>query len=257
MRNFFAAIITGFVYSGLLASIVWGVRTLYRRIRKWIRRNVIENTHFQVVGESYARIDTEEKVVALTFDDGPYPPFTDELLALLRELHVQATFFIIGEHIERYRTSAMKVVSEGHQVGNHTYSHPQMLSLSLKRMRNEIRDTDALIRSVGYLPPTVFRAPFGLKFLKLPLLLWALGKKHVLFDFFPLPRDWDGATPDAVVGSILENVRPGSIIVLHDGNAVAAPLVCDYTKLLVHKLRGLGYSFVTVDELIQKSKQAA
>lgn len=230
------------------------LKNIKSRVRaKWL--NVIENPHRQVFGEFYYRIPLEEKVVALTYDDGPYEPYTNNLLSVLDRHEIKATFFFVGNKIEKYLEAAKLAHQKGHQIANHSYSHPKLTFKSPSFVRKEIEKTDRLIRSIGVNYEIVFRAPFGNKFLVLPYMLWRLGKKHILFDFFPNPRDWWGSKPEEVVWSILEQTRPGSIIVLHDGNPTAAPLVCEYTDLLITKLKQKGYRFETVKGILELGRK--
>ena len=230
------------------------LKKIWKKLKAKIR-NFLDNPHFQLFGEYHFRVPLKEKVVALTFDDGPLDPYTSDLLAVLDFHNVKATFFLVGREIEKSFETAKLIHRNGHQIGNHSYSHKRFLSKSLKFMFDEIQRTDELIRSLGVKYRIDFRAPYGNKFLKLPYVLWKLGKKHILFDFFPNPRDWKGASEEDVVGSILEQVRPGSIIVLHDGNITAAPFVCSYTDLLIRRMKERGYRFVRVDEILDINKK--
>ena len=227
---------------------------MIKKIRQFFRNRISENTHFQLFGEYYYRIPTEEKVVALTYDDGPLDPYTGQLISVLEKHKVQATFFFIGKRIECHTETAKLALKHGHQIANHSYSHPKFSRKSIKFTIDEINKTDQLIRDLGVNYEIVFRAPYGNRFLILPYVLKKLKKKQVLFDFFPNPRDWWGSKPEEVVYSILQQVRPGSIIVLHDGNTTAAPLVCDYTDLLITEMKKLGYRFLRVDELLSLNK---
>lgn len=216
---------------------------------KW--RAYTDDPHRQLFGEFHYRIPTEERVVALTFDDGPLEPYTSNLLKVLDIHGVKATFFLVGANIEQYGEVARQCHLRGHQIGNHSYSHPRLTSKSLDFIKKQIEKTDELIRSLGVRYEIDFRAPYGNKFIKLPYLLWRLKKKHILFDFFPNPRDWWGRPADEVVNSILKLVRPGSIIVLHDGNKDAAPFVCEYVDMLIIEMKKRGYQFVTVNALLE------
>ncbi len=245
-----------FALPALMLAAIIGIRRAAAFTRAMMRRHLVDNPHVQLIGEHIARVETDRKIIALTFDDGPYSPYTEQLLDLLSEMKTPATFFLVGEHIERYRQCAERIVQEGHQVGNHSYSHPRFFGVPFRKIREEVERTDTLIRSIGYRHPISFRAPYGIKFVRLPLMLYWLKKRHVLFDVWPEPSDCLGAPVESVVGSIAEKVSPGSIIVLHDGNTFAAPNVCQYARLLVARLRDEGYSFVTVDQLIAQRKIA-
>lgn len=221
-----------------------------RRLDELLRRRYIENFRWQPFGEYYNRVPTTERVVALTFDDGPLPPYTDELLAVLARHRVRATFFFIGENIERHRDAAARALAAGHQLGNHSYSHPRLYHKRPAFIRAQIASTDALLRGLGVTGDIPFRAPYGAGFLMLPWILLRARRQHVLFDFFPDPPDWRDTPPDAVVASIDAQKRPGSIIVLHDGNPRAGVHVAETTDRLIPRLSEQGYRFATVSELL-------
>ena len=225
------------------------LRRAVRPLNDILRRDFIENFHWQPFGDYHTRVPTSERIVALTFDDGPLPPYTDELLAVLARRRVRATFFFVGEKIERYPEAAARVLAAGHQLGNHSYSHPRLYHKSPAFIRTQIESTDALLRELGVTGDIPFRAPYGASFVLLPWILWRSGRQHVLFDFFPDPRDWHGAPAEAVAASVVEQARPGSIIVLHDGNPHAGVNVAAISDLVIARLGEQGYRFATVAEL--------
>ena len=116
---------------------------------------------YQLFGEIVSSVDTHEKVIALTFDDGPTAAYTNEILAILDQYGVKATFFVIGREVEENPEYARSIVEAGHELGNHSWSHPNMSLLSLDRIADEIERTDAAIRAVGYEGELHFRPPFG------------------------------------------------------------------------------------------------
>lgn len=237
----------------LLLLELYLVRRLIRILRVDLRQRLAllaDSLRWQWIGELRYRIKTDEKVVALTFDDGPYEPYTSELLQTLDELEVKATFFIIGQRMERFPGVVEKTLAGGHQVGNHSYSHLPLINSSLPVIREEIERVDILLQAAGVTQPIALRAPYVRKGILLPYLLWRTKRVHTVFDFFPDPRDWWAASVELVSKSIIDQTRPGSILVLHDGNARAAPHVVGYTRAVVQGLHQKGYRFVTVDELV-------
>jgi peptidoglycan/xylan/chitin deacetylase (PgdA/CDA1 family) len=202
---------------------------------------------FQVFGELYYRVETSERVVALTFDDGPGPANTPAVLELLARHQVKATFFMVGQNIERHRELAARVLAEGHQLGSHSYSHSRLVLVSPSYVEEEIARTDALLREVGVRGEILFRAPFGKKLFVLPWVLSRQGRKHVTFDVVPD----DHATQDAelITARALEATRPGSIILLHDGWG-AKPGTIEAAGRIIESLKAQGYRFVTVSELL-------
>jgi peptidoglycan/xylan/chitin deacetylase (PgdA/CDA1 family) len=202
---------------------------------------------FQLFGELYHRVETPERVVALTFDDGPGPANTPAVLELLAKHQVKATFFMVGRNIEKHRELAARVLAEGHQLGSHSYSHSRMVLSSTSFIEEELSRTDALLREVGVRGEILFRAPFGKKLFTLPWVLSRQGRKHITFDVVPD----DHATQDAalITSRVLEATRPGSIILLHDGWA-AKPGTIEAAGRIIESLKGQGYRFVTVSELL-------
>jgi peptidoglycan/xylan/chitin deacetylase (PgdA/CDA1 family) len=202
---------------------------------------------FQLFGELHARVETSEKVVALTFDDGPKPGQTEAILDILKRHEVKASFFMVGRRIERHRELAARVLAEGHQLGNHSYSHRRLIFKSPSYIQEEIDKTDALLRGLGVEGEIHFRAPFGKKLVVLPWLLSRNGRKHITFDVVP----GDDATQDVelLTSRVMESVRPGSIILFHDGGQ-DKPGTIQATERVIGRLREQGYRFVTVSELL-------
>lgn len=202
---------------------------------------------FQLMGELHDRVETSEKVVALTFDDGPKPGQTEAILDILKRHEVKASFFMVGQNIERNRELATRVLAEGHQVGNHSYSHHRLIFKSPSYIREEIEKTDALLRGLGVEGEIYFRAPHGKKLVVLPWILKQAGRKHITFDAVSM----DDQTQDVeqLTSRVMESVRPGSIILFHDGGR-AKPGTIQAVEIVIGKLREQGYRFVTVSELL-------
>lgn len=203
---------------------------------------------FQLFGELYPRVETSEKVVALTFDDGPRLGQTEEILGILKRHEVKASFFMVGERIERHRELAARVLAEGHQLGNHSYSHHRLIFKSPSYVREEIDKTDALLRGLGVEGEILFRAPHGKKLVVLPWLLKQGGRKHITFDAVSM----DDQTQDVeqLTSRVMESVRPGSIILFHDGGR-EKPGTIQAVDIVIGKLKEQGYRFVTVSELLK------
>ena len=123
---------------------------------------------FQFFGEIYPRVETTKKIVALTFDDGPSHSQTNEILSVLRDENVKATFYLIGNEIEKNQGEAEKMIAEGHEIGNHTYNHERMILVSPSFVKNEIDKTDELIKKAGYKGEITFRPPYCRKLFALP-----------------------------------------------------------------------------------------
>lgn len=202
---------------------------------------------YQVFGTLLTRVDTDEKVIAITFDDAP-TAYTEEVLDVLKQKQVPATFYAIGQQIEEYPDLAKQIVAAEHELGNHTYSHQRMIFKSQDFIDSEVQTTNRLIRDAGYEGEITFRPPNGKKLLGLP---WYLSKhdiKNIMWDVEP---ETSGSTAESFVSNAVENVRPGSVILLH-------PL-CDTCgeqrkalPLIIDALQAEGYTFVTVADLLKK-----
>ena len=184
------------------------------------------------------------KEVALTFDDGPWPGATDRVLAILRRLHVRATFFMVGRQVEAYPGVVRRVEAAGHEIGNHSFDHPEgFAGLTEERVAAEMSDTSALLADLGVVP-TSFRPPGGSYDDGVVSAARAQGMRTVLWDIDP--RDWvTGESPKLIVSTVLRRVRPGSIVLLHDGGGDAQHTI-EALPDLIRGLRHRGYRFVAI-----------
>lgn len=200
---------------------------------------------FQVFGEIYSRIETDQKAVALTFDDGPTLRHTDEILQILREENVQATFYLTGAEIEKNPNETPKIIAAGHEIGNHSYNHKRMVLVSPSFVKNEIEKTDELIRKSGYEKDITFRPPFGKKLFALPWFLSKNNRKTITWDIEP---ETFYEKSDEIVKFTAENAANGSIILLHvmyESRAESMKSV----RPIIQSLRKKGFEFKTVSQL--------
>lgn len=204
---------------------------------------------FQVFGEIVPRVARPDSVVALTFDDGPTPPYTDSVLALLAGRGVRATFFVTGRETEAHPVLARRIVAAGHELGNHSYTHPRLLLKTPGRVRDELDRTDAAIRAAGHTGPIYFRPPYGKKLFVLPWVLARSGRTTVTWDIEPESYPDVARSAERIAAHVVERARPGSIVLLHlmyesrRTSRAALPLVID-------GLRARGYRFVPLSELL-------
>ncbi|HOG45854.1 MAG TPA: polysaccharide deacetylase family protein [Anaerolineae bacterium] len=204
---------------------------------------------FQFFGSLVQRVETAEPLVALTFDDGPTPGHTEEVLALLRAQGVRATFFLIGKEVEANPTQARLIVADGHQVGNHTYSHATMVAQSLPFTRQEVERTDELIRAAGYQGQILLCMPGCKRLFLLPLYLQQTNRTTVIWDVEPESYPEVDASTERIAAHVLERARPGSIILLHVMYSSRARTMAALPAI-IEGLRAKGYRFVTVSELL-------
>jgi len=201
---------------------------------------------------TFSQVNVDGPYIAMTFDDGPSGPPTNNtarLLDLAARKHIKLTFFLIGENAAHYPELVQRELAEGHQVGNHSYTHPNLAKMSDGAVRSEIQKTqDAIINAAGY-KPVIMRPPYGS--LSASQRRWVandFGFKIILWDVDPL--DWRNPGASVVAQRIIAGTRPGSIILSHDihsGTVDAMPQVFD-------TLLAKGYKFVTVSELLAMDK---
>ncbi len=204
---------------------------------------------FQLFGQIVPRVETSQPVVALTFDDGPAPQYTEQVLSILHDFRVPATFFVIGRELEANPELCRQMVAQGHELGNHTFAHTPMVLTSLSFVREEIERTDALIRNCGYHGVIHFRPPNAKKLIVLPYYLQATGRPDILWDVEPDSYPEIANRADGIVAYVLEHARPGSIILLHVQNGSRTESM-DAVPGIVKGLHEKGYGFVTVSELL-------
>lgn len=204
----------------------------------------------QVFGEIKSQAMISEKVVALTFDDGPTPDKTNQILQILAEEQIPATFFLIGQEVQQHPQLVRQILAAGHQVGNHSFSHQRMIFKSPAFVAGEIEQTDKLLRDSGVDGVIYFRPPYGKKLLVLP---WYLMKHHrvsVTWDVAPENFPKIAKDPQALVDYTVQQTKPGSIILLHvmyDSRQATMQAV----PQIIRQLKAQGYRFVTVHELLK------
>jgi peptidoglycan-N-acetylglucosamine deacetylase len=178
------------------------------------------------------------RIVRLTFDDGPVRATTPRVLNVLSNYRVNATFFVIGQRARRYPHLVKREHREGHSVQNHTYTHPDLTTLGNAGIRRELRATNRAIKAAGVPRPYRFRPPRGITNARVRSVGASLGLIQTLWSVDP--HDWADPPPTVICKRVVSNVRPGSIVLLHDGsgaNTVEA-LPC-----IIKRLRAQGYGF--------------
>ena len=213
--------------------------------------------------------DTDEKVVALTFDDGPYPPYTEALLDVLASNGVHATFFLTGANLAAHRELGERMIRAGHAVANHSWDGAVLAFTAPVGIRDRIERTDRLLREIGWQGPIDFRAPRGMVGPATLFWRWREGHRQVLGtavgDWLPpggrdgdcaMPLDCGCPTQDAGVleARLLAAAKPGAILIVHDGfdggpGADRSGSV-EAVRRVIPKLRAEGYRFATVPELL-------
>ena len=197
-----------------------------------------------------------EKVVALTFDDGPNPPYTFELLNLLDREQVKATFFLIGQNVEKHPDVAREIVRRGYLIGSHTYSHSDLLKLDNTQAAWEMDQSLRVIEQATGTRPHLLRPPHG--FRDAVILEKAKERNLKIIQWSVMAEDWKKPGIDVITDRVVHNVQNGSIVLLHDGDGVVhggdRSQTITATEKIIHRLKEQGYRFVTVDEILDSHR---
>ena len=189
--------------------------------------------------------DTLDKLVALTFDDGPHVRYTERILQILEKYNVKASFFIIGENAVQHPETIKKIYDQGHELGNHTYTHVSINKVSKEKLTEELEKTSHVIEEITSFRPRVFRPPFGAYSDASIATVTSLGYRSVLWS--KDSKDWQLPSVDEILQSM--EVSSGDILLFHDYNQANSPTP-DALEKLIPRLLEKGYKFVTVTELL-------
>jgi peptidoglycan-N-acetylglucosamine deacetylase len=207
----------------------------------------------QWYGRTFTGLSRRCRQIALTFDDGPNDPFTPQLLDVLARHDVKATFFMLGQYVKMRPDLARQVGDTGHVIGNHTFSHPNLIFLRVNRVKKEIEDCQrALSDAVGQ-PSSLFRPPFGGRrpaSLRVPR---SLGLKTIMWNV--TGWDWKAPSADFIEQKIASRLRGGSVILLHDGGHEGMgrdrSKTVVATDRIIARYKAEGYEFVTIPQMME------
>lgn len=186
-------------------------------------------------------IDPNKAMVAITYDDGP-SQYTSRILDILKENNSVATFFILGQRVYNNEGILSRTIDEGSQIGNHSYNHKNLTTISDEELYRQVQGTDDLVRIATGYTPTVMRPPYGSttevlnKKIQRPVIKWSIDT-----------RDWENRNVEMIKNSILDNVKDGDIILMHDLYDSTA----EASKIVIPELLNRGYQLVTIDELFE------
>lgn len=206
---------------------------------------------FQVINE----LPIQDKAVAFTFDDGPNPLYTPQVLEILREVQGKATFFMIGTQMEKSPETAKAVHEQGHEIGNHTYTHPHLPDLPPEECRRELQLTEDLIEQVTGAKPKVFRPPYLATSEEVAAITAGEFGYPAIGAVNGAAMDWEMPGVAHIVEKTREQVRPGSILLFHDSFDDRSQTV-EAVRILAAELTAAGYRLVTVSELLSLSRAA-
>lgn len=191
-----------------------------------------------------------DKVVALTFDDGPNPPYTLQLLDVLDKYGIKSTFFLIGQNAEKYPETAKAIAQRGHLIGNHTYTHSDLLKIAEGQIQEELSKSADVIENATGTRPKFLRPPHGFRD---PLVLQlAKEQKLDIVQWSVMAEDWKKPGTNVIVDRVLSKVNNGSIVLLHDGDGIISgdrSQTVAATEIIIKQLQQQGFRFVTVEEM--------
>ena len=196
--------------------------------------------------------NTNEKIVALTFDDGPDEVFTPQILDILKKYNIKATFYVIGEKVQYNKKIIRREYEEGHEIGNHTYTHINVSKNSYNKIKKEIKDTQSAVKSVTGTYPKTFRPPYRAISKDMCEIIKSNNMNIVLWSYVDA-RDWSSPGVSSIIKTIENGVQNGCIILLHDYNKIRNPKSQTIEALdkIIPDLLEKGYKFVTISELIE------
>ena len=197
-----------------------------------------------------AKLDSQHKAIALTFDDGPWPKTTTQILDILKKNNIKATFFWVGRYLQTYPELGKQVAAAGHAIGNHTWNH-QYIKYNEDGAAREIDRTSSLIEEVTGVKPSMFRPPGGI--LNNGLAAYAQKKNYAVIMWSADSLDWRAATK-SLMDNVMRQANSGGIVLMHDGGGNRSRTV-EALPDIIARLRKEGYKFVTVPELLQMQEQ--
>lgn len=207
-------------------------------------------------GPVITQVNTEKKLIALTFDDGPYPPYTEKLLQVLEEKQVKATFFLVGENVKRHPELARKVKAAGHEIALHAGVHQDLLKLNSEALQANIALGKTILKEELGVEPRFMRPPHGFKDWQVIAAIKANGLQAMNWSI--IPRDWTNPGVETITSRVLDKAQPGAIVLLHDGdspkNLAPRQQTVEATAIIIDKLRHQGYEFVSASQLLQAGK---
>ena len=188
--------------------------------------------------------------MALTFDDGPYPPYTGRLLDVLKEKKIRATFFLVGEQAGMHPDLVRRMVDEGHTVGLHAFRHRDFLKLTEEEKEKDLQQGKEILQSITGKEPNYWRPPHG--FRDSSVMKIASAKDLQVVNWSVIPRDWTGIDKQEIYNRVMDKAEDGAIVLLHDGDSplykASRQATVDAVGPLIDSLREKGYHLVSLEE---------
>lgn len=193
-------------------------------------------------------VNTKNKMIALTFDDGPSPTFTPQILDILKKNNAKATFFVVAQRAEKLPDIVRRMVYEGHEVANHTYNHPYLNGITEKEFQDELALADKTLIKVTGVKPKLFRPPGGYYNEKIVRVAKEMGYRVVIWSWEQQSRDWANPGTAAIIRSVLKNAAGGNIVVFHDQGGNRTQTV-QALQPIINGLKENGFKLVTVSDM--------
>ncbi|MCT8137090.1 polysaccharide deacetylase family protein [Anaerobacillus sp. CMMVII] len=198
-------------------------------------------------------VQTQHKVVAITFDDGPNPLYTSQVLEIFAEVSGKATFYMIGNQMTKYPEIVEAAIEQGHEIGNHTYTHPKLTDLNSSDHVNEIKLSDKITKEMTGQSPTTFRPPYFDYNNETHSICENLGYRMIGACNLDA-MDWEQPGVEHILSKSREQIKKGSILIFHDGFGDRSQTI-EAVRLLVKELHSQGYKLVTVSELLRLAEE--
>ncbi|WP_334071828.1 MULTISPECIES: polysaccharide deacetylase family protein [Paenibacillus] len=210
-----------------------------------------DRSFYEERGDIVWEVPMDEKFIALTFDDGPDARQTPEILKVLKQYDAKATFFLVGERVQRYPEIVRRELEEGHEIANHSFHHPSFRGISADSLTSELTETQEAILAATGSTPVLFRPPGGYYNEKIIRLSKQERLQMILWSWHQDTKDWTSPGIHKIAERVLKNARNGDIVLMHDfvHNSLQTP---EALKLILPELKKQGYSFVTVSELLSR-----
>ncbi len=206
----------------------------------------------QICGRTFIGIEPGSRLLALTYDDGPNDPFTGHMLEVLERHNVKATFFLIGQFVEQKPALARAIAESGHAIGNHTWSHPNLIFCSQAEVRRQLERARQAIFGATGVQATLFRPPFGARRPATLRTARRLGLEPIMWNV--TCYDWKARSVEEIVAHAERQIRGGDVILLHDGSHVRMGAnrsrSVEASERIIRRYKAEGYGFVTIPEML-------
>lgn len=251
MRVFFVKRLTLVLITGLLAL----VTAVSLPVTQTLQRVSPETREYwKGSADIVWRINTKDKMIALTFDDGPSPTFTPQILDILKKNNVKGTFFVIAHEAEKYPDIVHRTVYEGHEIGNHTYNHKYLNRFTGDELKKEMVLAETAIIKAAGVKPKLFRPPGGYFNENIVTVSKKLGYKVIIWSWEQQPVDWANPGEGAIIKRVLKNAASGNIVVFHDRGGNRSQTV-QALQPVIDGLKEKGFKMVTVSEMLDNCER--